>query len=85
MIIVANMMHMKRAIRPIMTAKRIGIMSLLFDGVLLSMICPVEVNVPLEMSIDPSGVVSFIDILIFFGVLVGVFGVYDIFNGEVHM
>lgn len=51
---------MKRAMRPIMIPKRIGIMSPLFDGVLLV----VEVNMPLDMSVDTSSVVAFIVVLI---------------------
>ena len=44
MIIVATMMHMKRAMRPIMIPKRIGIMSLLLDGILVVFACSVDVS-----------------------------------------
>ena len=48
MIIVATMMHINRAMRPIMTAKRTGIISPLLDGVLIISGCPVDINILLE-------------------------------------
>ena len=50
MIIVATMMHMKRAMRPIMIPKRIGIISLL-DGVLVAFACSVDVSTTLLLEV----------------------------------
>ena len=49
MIIVTTMMHMNRAMRPIMTARRIGIMPSLLDDVSIEFPCSVDVGTLLEV------------------------------------
>ena len=51
MIIVATMMHMKRAMRPIMIPKRIGIISSLLDCVLIVFACSVDVSTTLLLEV----------------------------------